>query len=148
MAQESIILELHYPSNWSFEGVADVLWCEGANGGERSYGNIAQGAHLQQETFEGHSWVVRELQSREVLSTIVARRPTDGNRYHVVTIGADGGPDPLRAALWAMGRAPREPLVKAVATLTKLLENICRAPTEPKFRTIRASNATISSTLD
>ena len=123
----TIVLELHYPSNWAFEGEADVLWCEGANGAEKSYGTLAQGGNMQRETYEGHSWVVREMRSREVLSTILARRPPDGGRYQVVTIGADGGPDPLRAALWAMGRTPREPLVKAVGVLTKLLENVARA---------------------
>ena len=38
---DTIVLELHYPSNWAYEGEVDVLWCEGANGAERSYGFLA-----------------------------------------------------------------------------------------------------------
>jgi hypothetical protein len=47
-----------------------------------------------------------------------------------------------------MGRAPRELLLKAVSVLLKLLENVARAPSEVKYRTLRVSNRTINAMLD
>ena len=56
--------------------------------------------------------------SRELLMSVVATRPAGGGAQpQRVTIGSDGGLDPLKAAVWRMGRAPREPLLKATEVL-------------------------------
>ena len=50
--------------------------------------------------------------------SVVATRPAGGGAQpQRVTIGSDGGLDPLKAAVWRMGRAPREPLLKATEVL-------------------------------
>ena len=51
-------LELHYPTNWAYEGEVDVLYCDGSS--ETSYGRLAQGQTMSRETYEGHRWAVRE----------------------------------------------------------------------------------------
>ena len=51
-------LELHYPTNWAYEGEVDVLYCDGSS--EMSYGRLAQGQTMSRETYEGHRWAVRE----------------------------------------------------------------------------------------
>ena len=112
---ELMTLELHYPSNWAYEGEVDVLYCDPNNGAETSYGRLSQGQVMVRETYPGHRWVVRESTSRELLMNIVASRPGAGP--HTVTIGSDGGLDPLKAAIWRMGRAPREVLLKANGVL-------------------------------
>ena len=53
---ELMTLELHFPSNWSFEGTVDVLYVDGASGSERSYGTLAQGSYMTRETYPGHRW--------------------------------------------------------------------------------------------
>ena len=103
-----MVLELHFPSNWAHEGTVEVLYVDGEN--ERSYGTLAQGAYMTRETYPGHRWNVRESVSRELLMSIVAAPPAP----HIVKIGADGGRDPVKAAVWRMGQAPREPLLAAV----------------------------------
>ena len=161
-------LELHYPTNWAYEGEVDVLYCDGSS--EMSYGRLAQGQTMSRETYEGHRWAVREANnpnpkpdssahpspspnpnpnpnsnpnpsqaaSRELLMSIVAARPAGGGAQpQRVTIGSDGGLDPLKAAVWRMGRAPREPLLKATEVLLKLLRNVLGSPAEPKYRTLR-----------
>ena len=47
-----------------------------------------------------------------------------------------------------MGKAPREPLLKAVDLLTKILQNVLKAPEEPKYRSLRAANEKIATALD
>ena len=70
--------------------------------------------------------------------SVVAARPAGGGAQpQRVTIGSDGGLDPLKAAVWRMGRAPREPLLKATEVLLKLLRNVLGSPVEPKYRTLR-----------
>ena len=39
-------LELHFPSNWACEGTVDVLYVDGGNNFEKSYGTLAQGQHM------------------------------------------------------------------------------------------------------
>ena len=56
-------LELHYPTNWAYEGEVDVLYCDGSS--ETSYGRLAQGQTMSRETYEGHRWAIREAASRE-----------------------------------------------------------------------------------
>ncbi|KAL1507946.1 hypothetical protein AB1Y20_007550 [Prymnesium parvum] len=144
---ESVVtLEFHFPSSWAFEGTVDVLWCD--RGNEVSYGRLSQGSSMPRDTYEGHTWLVREAISREVVCAVVARRPDAPGRPQLVTIGAHDGSDPLRTAVCALGRAPHELLVQSVPVLSKLLENICRAPHEPKYRTLRLSNPTIRNTLE
>jgi|EP00908_Phaeocystis_cordata_P006770 hypothetical protein len=143
---ELMTLELHYPSNWAYEGEVDVLYCDPNNGAETSYGRLSQGQVMVRETYPGHRWVVRESTSRELLMNIVASRPGAGP--HTVTIGSDGGLDPLKAAIWRMGRAPREVLLKANGVLLKLLQNILGNAAEPKYRSLRAANPAIAATID
>ena len=144
----TMTLELHYPPNWSYEGEVDVLYVDTNTRGETSYGRLAQGGTMLRETYEGHIWVMREAVSRELIMSVVAQKPAAGTGPQLVTVGSDGGLDPLRAALWRMGRAPREPLLKACGVLLKLLQNVAREPDEPKFRSLRVGNATIATTLD
>ena len=47
-------LELHYPSNWAYEGEVDVLYCDPNNGAETSYGRLSQGQVMVRETYPGH----------------------------------------------------------------------------------------------
>jgi len=141
MSQRLVRLSFHYPSNWSFEGTVDLLWCDGSS--ERSYGKLQQGGQATRETYIGHRWCVREDASRELLLSIVV-----GQEDQLVTIGAEASLDPLRGALWQMGRAPREPLLKACGALLRLLQNIDRSPHEDKYRSVRAANPAIAATLD
>ena len=144
---ELMTLELHYPTNWAYEGEVDVLYSDGS--GEMSYGRLAQGQTMSRETYPGHRWVVREAASRELLMSIVSARPAGGGAQpQCITIGSDGGLDPLKAAVWRMGRAPREPLLKATEVLLKLLQNVLANPAEPKYRTLRISNPTVTATVD
>ena len=140
-------LELHYPANWAYEGEVDVLYSNG--NGETSYGKLAQGQTMSRDTYPGHRWVVREAASRELLMSIVASRPAGGTAQpQLVTIGSDGGLDPLKAAVWRMGRAPREPLLKATEVLLKLLRNVLGSPAEPKFRSLRVGNPAVAAAVD
>ena len=54
--------------------------------------------------------------------------PTATGLPHIVTVGAEGGLDPLKSALWRMGRAPREPLLAAVSVLSRVVANILQPP--------------------
>jgi len=140
-------LELHYPVNWAYEGEVDVLYSDGS--GEMSYGRLAQGQTMSRDTYPGHQWVVREAASRELLMSIVAARPAgSATQPQCITIGSDGGLDPLKAAVWRMGRAPREPLLKATDVLLKLLRNVLGSPAEPKFRSLRVGNTAIAAAVD
>ena len=142
-----VTLEVHYPYNWACEGTADLLYCDAATG-EKSYGSISQGSSKQQETYPGHQWSIREMRSRQLLSSIIAREQNDGGPQ-VVMIGEEHrGRDPLQDAVWQMGRAQREPLLKAVELLLKLLGNVLSDPAEAKFRAIRPGNERIRSALD
>ena len=140
-------LELHFPSNWACEGTVDVLYVDGGNSSEKSYGTLAQGQHMVRETYPGHRWNVREFVSRELLMSIIAAAPSGGGAQ-VVSIFPTYAHDPLRSALWTMGKAPREPLLKAVDLLTKILQNVLKAPEEPKYRSLRAANEKIAAALD
>jgi hypothetical protein len=141
-------MEMVFPSNWSFEGEVDICYVDASTGAEKSYGTLAQGKTKTQETFAGHCWNVRESRSRELLVSFVASQPP-GNAPMVVTIGADGaGLDPLKASLWRMGRAPREPLLAATTALLKVLSNVIKSPSEPKYRSLRAANEKVAAALD
>ena len=75
-----------------------------------SYGKLAQGQTMSRDTYPGHRWVVREAASRELLMSIISARPAGGGGLpQCITIGSDGGLDPLRAAVWRMGRARNSP---------------------------------------
>ena len=147
---ELMSLELHYPSNWAYEGTVDILYVDGAS--EKSYGTLVQGGTHTQQTFPGHRWHVRERTSRELLAVITAERPAAGGAGmpQVVTIGgADAGErDPLRAALWQMGKSPHERLLPAVATLNKIVSNVLKEPSQPKFRSLRAANDKVAAALN
>ena len=65
-------LELHYATNWAYEGQVDVLYVDTGTGGEKSYGQLAQGSYMTRETYAGHTWNVREVGSRELLMSVVA----------------------------------------------------------------------------
>ena len=136
-----VTLEFHFSNNWSHEGEAVVYYCGDS---EQEYGRVVQGATYTQQTYVGHRWRVREARSRVILHEVVAQ---PASTVTIVEVGAaPPAHDPLRAALWRMGKAPREPLVKAAATLTKLLENAKRD--DPKYRSVRVSNPAIASVLD
>tara|TARA_B110001452_G_scaffold265469_1_gene270175 strand:+ start:101 stop:1102 length:1002 start_codon:yes stop_codon:yes gene_type:complete len=146
-ADQLMVMELHYPNNWAYEGEVEVLYADPNSGAETSYGRLAQGQTMARETFPGHRWVVREAASREMLMSVVAR-PTGTPQPQLVTVGSDGGLDPLKAAVWRMGRAPREVLLKANGVLLKLMQNLINNPAEAKFRSLRAANASIAATID
>ena len=63
-------LELHYPTNWAYEGEVDVLYCDGSS--ETSYGRLAQGQTMSRETYEGHRWAVREARITLTLTLTLA----------------------------------------------------------------------------
>ena len=73
-----VTLELFFPTNWACEGSVDLLYVDGASGVESSYGTLAQGGSLRQETYEGHRWNLREIASRELLMSLVAEAPAAG----------------------------------------------------------------------
>ena len=112
-------LELHFPSNWSFEGTVDVLYVDAATGDEKSYGTLSQGSYMTRETYPGHRWNVRETTSRELLMTVVATAP-EGATPQIVTIGADGGLDPVKAATWSMGGAFPAAALASAAICTRM----------------------------
>lgn len=143
-------LELHFATNWSFEGTVDILYVDGSTGREQSYGSLAQGAYMSRETYPGHRWNARETKSRDLLMTVVATPASDNSALpHIVTIGADDrGLDPVKAATWRMGRSPREPLLACAATLSKILGNVLKAPDEPKYRTLKPANEKVRAALD
>lgn len=144
----ALTLELTFPSNWACEGTVDVLYVDAA-GAESSYGTLTQGATMLRETYEGHRWHFRETSSRELLFSVVAQKTSDGRAYVPVSVGGQQHQlDPLKAATWLMGRGPREPLLKACALLLKILSNICAHPGEPKYRSVKASNAHLAAALD
>jgi hypothetical protein len=147
-----LVVEFHFPSNWSAEGSVDVLYSDPLSGGETSYGTLTQGATKRQETYEGHLWLLREAVSRELLLSIVARKPEGGGDMPMlVTVGYTAevlNTNPLRAAVWRMGQAPREPLLKASSLLLRILSNIVASPSEPKYRSVKASNASLAVALD
>ena len=124
----------------------ELLYVEAGSGKEMSYGRLAQGKNKVQETYPGHRWNIRECSSRELLQSIVAR-PTGGGPQ-LITVGSDGGIDPLKAAMWRVGQSPREPLLKACGVLLKVLQNIAQTPGEQKYRSLRVANPSIASTLD
>lgn len=136
-----VTLELFFPTNWACEGSVDLLYVDGASGVESSYGTLAQGGSLRQETYEGHRWNLREIASRELLMSLVAEAPAAGGPQ-VVQVGAQHL-DPIKEACWRMGQAPREPLIKATGLLLKILGNVVNNPAEPKFRSIKASNSSL-----
>jgi hypothetical protein len=141
-------LELTLAPNWAYEGTVDVCYVE-ASGSERSYGTLAQGSTMNRETYSGHLWHVREHNSRELLMSIRAQLPADGSVYQRAVIGAnDDGLDPLRSAMWLMGRAPRERLLAAVSILIRVVGNVLKDPSDPKFRSLRTSNPKVSEVLD
>ena len=142
----TITLELHFPCNWSCEGVVEVLYQDVASGAESSYGTLAQGGTKTQETYDGHRWLLREQGSRELLMSVAARTPSVGRHQHV-TVRSDSA-DPLRAAVWRMGEAPRELLVPACELLLKVATNIAEHPAEPKYRSLKASNAAMGAALN
>ena len=109
-AMSAMDLELHFPNNWSFEGTVDVLYVDATSGEERSYGSLAQGAYMTRQTYSGHVWNMRESSSRQLLMSVTA--DARNGALQLVTIGADGGLDPMREAVWRMGKAPREPLLR------------------------------------
>ena len=47
-------LELHYPSNWAYEGTVDICYVDG--NAEKSYGQLQQGSYMSRETYAGHRW--------------------------------------------------------------------------------------------
>lgn len=147
MSDQVMVMELHYPSNWAYEGEVEVLYADPNSGAEASYGRLAQGQTMARETFPGHRWVVREAASRELLMSVVAR-PTGTALPQIVTVGSDVGLDPLKAAIWRMGRAPREVLLKVNDVLLKVMQNVLGNPAEPRFRSLRAGNASIAAMID
>ena len=140
-------VEFTFPSNWCYEGTVDLLYVDPGTNMETSYGVLAQNTTRVQETYEGHCWLLREQASRELLMSIVARRPPAGQDAQHVTVRSDSA-DPVRAALWRMGQAAREPLLKACGLLLKILANISDNPNEPKFRNIKCSNVAMVAALD
>lgn len=140
-------LEIHFPSNWAYEGTVDVLYLDPTTKIEKSYGTLSQGSYMLRETFNGHRWMIREQMSRELLMSVAASQPAGGGPQ-IVTVGSDGGLDPLKASLWRMGGAPREPLLKTVEMLLKVLGNVLKAPNEYKYRTLRAANEKVAACLD
>ena len=140
-------LELHYATNWAYEGQVDVLYVDTGTGGEKSYGQLAQGSYMTRETYAGHTWNVREVGSRELLMSVVAK-PNPAGGPQIVQIGSEASLDPLKAAVWRMGRAPREPLLAAVGTLSRILTNVIKNPDEAKYRSLKATNAKVAAALD
>ena len=142
-------LELHFPSNWACEGSVDVLYLDTATGNERSYGQLSQGAMpMLRETYPGHTWIVRENVSRELLMSIVASPPAGGGPQIVSIGGSSDTKDPLKASVFSLGKAPRELLLKTVELLSKVLANVLKDPSEPKYRSLRAANEKIAAALD
>lgn len=141
-------MELHYANNWAFEGTIDVLYVDSATGDEKSYGTLAQGSYMTRETFAGHTWNVRESTSRELLMSVVATAPSAVGVPQIVHIGADGGLDPIKAAVWRMGQAPREPLLACTSILARVLGNVLAHPDEAKYRALRPSNEKVRLALD
>ena len=139
-------LELHFPNNWSFEGTVDVLYVDTASGEERSYGSLAQGAYMTRQTYAGHVWNMRESSSRQLLMSVTADERNGA--LQLVTIGADGGLDPMREAVWRMGKAPREPLLAAVSVLRRVLSNILQHPDEAKYRALKPGNEKVRAACD
>ena len=142
-----MVVELHMPTNWAYEGTVDVLYVDAVSGKETSYGSLAQGSYMTRETFPGHTWNVRESTSRELLMSAVATPTTDGTPQ-IVRIGADGGLDPVKAAVWRMGQAPREPLLACTSILARVFANVLAHPDEPKYRSLRPSNEKVRLAMD
>jgi len=141
-----LTMEMHFPSNWSAEGSVDVVYLDTSSGAESSYGSLAQGATMNRETYEGHRWLLREATSRELLMSVVARF-TDGRPFQHIIVQSDSA-DPLKSALWRMGQSPRELLLPTCELLLKVMSNIVSHPAEPKFRSLKASNASMSAALN
>lgn len=143
----AMTMELTFPFNWAYEGTVDVLYLDPSTGSEMSYGSLQQGRTMVRETFEGHHWLLRESTSRELLMSVVASQPPAGFPQ-VVVVGSEGSTDPLKAAVWRMGQAPRERLLSVCLLLLKVFQNVVANPGEPKWRSIKASNAAAAAALD
>lgn len=141
-------MELHFPSNWACEGSADVLYLDATTSTEHSYGTLSQGGMpMVRETYPGHTWIVRESVSRELLMSVVASAPAGGGPQ-IVSIGSIETLDPLKASVFSLGKAQREPLLKTVKLLSKVLTNVLKAPSDERFRSLRAANEKIAAALD
>lgn len=144
----TVLLELSFPSNWYHEAEADVLYVDDRTSSETSYCTIRQGVHVEQQTYPGHRWRARAKASRQLLGeTVVATVPA-GAPPHRLVVGGTPPRDasPATAAGWHLGQAAREPLLRAVATLLKILGNAL-ASDDPKYRTLRCSNAAVAAVL-
>ena len=142
------LLELSFPPNWWLEAEAEILWVDEGSGREQGYGKITQGAHKQQETFGGHRWRLRGKGSRELLGETVVAPSAPGGPPHTLVAGAKAPHAPAEAACWKLGTAAREPLLRALTTLLKVVGNAARSPDEEKYRSLRVGNPSVAACLD
>jgi dipeptidyl-peptidase-4 len=97
------------------EGAAavELLWIDG-RGRRRSYGPLEPGGERTQRTFDGHNWLVRDAQGRE-LGAARARLGVERIRIADLDLDIDRGAlRPERSARRAPGRSPDERWTVAV----------------------------------